>query len=182
MGVVLETERLLLRPFLLEDAVQVQRMAGEREIYETTLGMPHPYPLEAAVNWIRSHEKWIQTRKAFPFAVELKKEKILAGAMTLRIEPGHNRGELAYWIGKEFWGRGYATEAALQVAEFGFREQGLQRIWGMAMSDNYASQKVMKKIGMKYEGRLRKHILKDGRYYDLSVYGLLREQFKQHRS
>ncbi|MCP3033621.1 GNAT family N-acetyltransferase, partial [Halobacillus sp. A1] len=85
----------------------------------------------------------IENREAFPFAVILKGEDKLIGTMTLRVDELHNKGELAYWIGNDFWNKGYATEASKIVIDFGFKEQKLNRIWAPVMSKNKASGKVM---------------------------------------
>ncbi|MBJ8031343.1 GNAT family N-acetyltransferase [Bacillus cereus group sp. N21] len=90
----------------------------------------------------------------------LKDENILIGTMTLRIDKQHNKGELAYWLGKDYWGKGYATESAKRVMDFGFCELNLNRIWAPAMSKNQASTQVMKKIGITYEWTLKQDILK----------------------
>ncbi|UJL45181.1 GNAT family N-acetyltransferase [Virgibacillus sp. NKC19-16] len=99
MPLLLETKRLLLRPFELEDAAGVQRLANDKELANTTF-LPHPYHVEDAENWIRSHPQLIESKDAFPFAVILKSDEILIGTMTLRVDKLHNKGELAYWIGK----------------------------------------------------------------------------------
>lgn len=63
----LETERLLLRPFDIEDATYVQKLADDKELAETTF-LPHPYSLEAAQDWILGHSDLIEKKDAFPFA------------------------------------------------------------------------------------------------------------------
>lgn len=98
--------------------------------------------------------------------------------MTLRIDKLHNKGELAYWIGKAYWNKGYATEAARRLVDFGFKKQELNRIWAPVMSKNQASGKVMQKVGLEYEGTLKQDILRWGKYEDVDVFGLLKENDK----
>src|SRR3954453_17094331 len=106
----LATERLLLRPFTLDDAPSVQRLVSAYEIAENTLLIPHPYPDGAAAEWIAKHDK---TPKNPVFAIALDGEAI--GAIGLDVAPDHDRGEIGYWIGVPYWGRGYMTEAAHAV-------------------------------------------------------------------
>lgn len=72
------------------------------------------------------------------------------------------------------WGKGYATEAAQLIIDFGFNELNLNRIWAPIMSKNKASCKVMEKVGMSYEGTLKQDILRWGQYEDVDIYGLLK--------
>lgn len=83
---ILQTERLILRPYELKDAVRAHALAGEREIIEPTLAIPYPYLLEHARYWIQQHPKLIENGDAYPFAVVTKDENILIGTMTLRID------------------------------------------------------------------------------------------------
>lgn len=176
---ILETDRLLLRAYEKEDASQAQVLAGDKDVAETTF-LPHPYTLEMAENWISTHPELIQNGEAFPFAVVLKEEDRLIGTMTLRVDKLHNKGELAYWVGKDYWNLGYATEAAKKVIEFGFEEQNLNRIWAPVMSKNTASGKLMQKVGLKYEGTLKQDIIRWDEYQDVDVYGLLKEDHLQN--
>ncbi|PEE33867.1 GNAT family N-acetyltransferase [Bacillus pseudomycoides] len=177
----LQTERLILRPYELKDAIRAQALAGEREIIETTLAIPYPYLLEHAESWIQQHPRLIENGDAYPFAVVLKDENVLIGTMTLRIDKQHNKGELAYWIGKDYWGKGYATESAKKVMDFGFCELNLNRIWAPAMSKNQSSTQVMKKIGMTCEGTLKQDVLKWGTYEDVDIYGILKDAYMNCR-
>jgi [ribosomal protein S5]-alanine N-acetyltransferase len=76
-------------------------------------------------------------------------------------------------VGRPYWGRGYATEAAREVMRYGFGALGLARIFATAMSRNPASIRVLEKIGMREEGVLRGHVTKWGRREDLAVLGML---------
>jgi [ribosomal protein S5]-alanine N-acetyltransferase len=97
--------------------------------------------------------------------------------MTIRVDKLHNKGELAYWIGKDYWGKGYATEAVKRVIDFGFKELKLNRIWAAIMSKNKASGKVLKKVGLRYEGTLKQDVLRWNQYEDVDVYGLLKSDY-----
>jgi ribosomal-protein-alanine N-acetyltransferase len=170
----IETERLVLRPFTLADAPAVQRLAGERDIASTTLSIPHPYPDEAAKQWIGKHQDAFSRGEALDLAVTRRSDGALVGAIGLRIEPEHARAELGYWIGKPYWGRGYCTEAAAAVVRYGFDALELNRIHACHLLRNPASGRVMQKIGMVHEGCLRGHVRKWGQFEDLALYGILR--------
>lgn len=174
---VLETERLLLRPFQIEDAAHIQRLAGDRSIASTTLNIPHPYEDGMAEEWIGTHKERYDQGESVILAIQLKEKALLIGAIGLEISRLHQRAELGYWIGKEYWGQGYCTEAARQVLRFGFGTLELDRICASHLTRNPASGKVMQKIGMLHEGNLRKHVLKWGIREDLDLYGILREEW-----
>ncbi|MDI7740596.1 GNAT family protein [Lysinibacillus fusiformis] len=77
----------------------------------------------------------------------------------------HQRAEIGYFIDKNEWGKGYATEVAALMIEYGFEKLGLERIYGHCMSRNSASRKVMEKLGFKFEGTLR-HAIKKGDVFE----------------
>lgn len=173
----LETDRLILRPFTLDDATRVQELAGNKDVAKTTLGIPHPYSLEAAKSWIKNHPRMIRNG-TYPFAIVLKTESVIVGTMTIRVNEAHKKGELAYWVGKEYWGNGYATEAAKEIVRHSFEDLNLNRVWAMAMSKNPASIKVMERVGMKKEGVLKQDIIKSGVFVDSDIYGLIKLDYK----
>ena len=170
----LETERLVLRPFLTSDAPEVMRMAGDADIAATTLNIPHPYEPGMAETWIASHQEGFESGKVVNFAITRREDGALVGAIGLVLTAAHRRAELGYWVGKEHWNRGYATEAAGAVLRHGFEVLALHRIEAHHMSRNPASGRVMQKNGMQHEGRLAQHVLKNGVFEDLELYGLLR--------
>ncbi len=96
----------------------------------------------------------------------------------MHIVSDYNRAELAYWIGKPYWGHGYATEAVQRMMEYGFNELKLNRIWAAALARNPASSAVMQKNGMNYEGKLVQHIKKWEEYEDVVYYGMTLSEYE----
>jgi ribosomal-protein-alanine N-acetyltransferase len=175
----LETERLLLRFFDLSDAERVRELAGDKEIADRTTNIPHPYQKEMAEEWISTHQIKFESGECVHFAIILKATQELIGAIGLMIDKSFNRAALGYWIGKEYWNEGYCTEAARAVLEYGFNQLLLHKITSSHFARNPSSGKVMRKIGMKKEGFLKKHVAKSGNYEDLVVYGILRKEWEE---
>ncbi len=173
----LTTERLVLRPFALDDADVVQRLAGAYEVALNT-SIPHPYPEGGAAAWIGGHQLRFDQGEEVHFAVTLRQGGQLIGAMGLTVEAFHRRGTLGYWIGVPYWGQGYATEAGRAVVAYGFREHSLLRIMATHYARNPASGRVMQKLGMTREGCMRRHVLRWGEPQDLVLYGILREEWQ----
>jgi RimJ/RimL family protein N-acetyltransferase len=173
----LETDRLLLRELRLEDAPTVQRLAGDERIARTTF-VPHPYEDGMAEEWIRSQARDYRDGKLVNFGVIQMAEGGLVGSIGLVLQARHRRAELGYWIGVPYWGRGYCTEAARAVVRWAFRELDLHRITAPHFRSNPASGRVLEKIGMRREGHLREHYLRDGRFEDSVVWGILRSEME----
>ncbi|RDU38243.1 GNAT family N-acetyltransferase [Neobacillus piezotolerans] len=169
----IETDRLLLRLFNEGDANEVSRMCNNFNIYKSTLTLPFPYPLECAVSWIASHEGNFNSDRMYEFAVTDKVNGQLYGAIGISNKKQHKHGELAYWIGEEYWGNGYGTEAANAVIKFVFKEKGYHRVYARYFTSNPASGRIMQKCGMVYEGTLKDHVFKNGTFEDLNLYGII---------
>jgi RimJ/RimL family protein N-acetyltransferase len=174
----LTTKRLVLRPFSPSDARDVQLLAGDRSIADTTLTIPHPYEDGAAEEWISGHQEIYDRGKGVTFAVTTKEDGVLVGAISLMSVSAGHQAELGYWVGKPFWNRGFCTEAAEAVLQYAFEEMGLERVHACHLSRNPPSGRVMQKIGMRNEGCRRHHVRKWGVLEDLELYGILRQTWK----
>src|SRR6187402_3054152 len=126
----------------MSDAPAVQRLAGAPEIAATTFSIPHPYELAAAEDWIRTHPSAYEAGTLVNFAIVVRDSEDLVGAIGFRIDRAHHRAELGYWIGVDYWGRGYATEAGTAVLHHGFTDLGLNRVFARHMTMNPASGRV----------------------------------------
>jgi ribosomal-protein-alanine N-acetyltransferase len=175
----LETERLVLRPFSLDDAPAVQRLAGDRLIAATTLAIPHPYEDGMAQKWISTHQSHFDLGKGITFAISRKTDGSLLGAMSLMAMEAAHQAELGYWVGRPYWDQGYCTEAGEAVLRYAFTQLGLVRVHCHHFARNPASGRVMRKLGMQHEGIRRRHVKKWGRFEDVELYGILQEDWKK---
>jgi RimJ/RimL family protein N-acetyltransferase len=174
----LHTDRLVLREYAAEDAPDVQRLVGEWEVARTLAVVPHPYEDGMAEEWIATHRPAYEAGDGINWAVVRREEGALVGSIGLRLNARDDNAELGYWIGRPYWGRGYATEAAREVVRYGFEGLGLHRIHAEHLGSNPASGRVMQKIGMGYEGTRPEHHKKWGAYEDAVEYGLLARDWR----
>lgn len=173
------TERLKLRLFQAEDAEEVSRLCNNYNVYKSTRSLPYPYPAEAASAWIATHEQNLDSDKRYEFAVTDKDSGQLYGSICLSNNFDDQNGELGYWIGEPYWGKGFGTEASKAMIEFAFVEKGFHRVYARYFKSNPASGKIMEKCGMTYEGTLPDHVLKEGTFEDLVHYGMINPESKE---
>lgn len=160
----------------MEDAPDVQRFVGDWDVAKNLRTIEHPYPDGLAESWIESHEDKMEHGELH-LAIALRDDDSLIGSIGLILNPGDENAELGFWIGKPHWGRGYCTEAARALIRYGFEEKGLCRIHAFHMARNPASGRVLIKLGMTFEGTLRKCIKKWDKFEDVNVYSILRSEF-----
>ena len=82
-------------------------------------------------------------------------------------------------MSKKYWGQEIASEALKLILDFGFKKLKLMRFYARVMHPNIASMKLLEKAGFKYEGRMRKHIFKNGKWMDELRYAILREEHEK---
>jgi RimJ/RimL family protein N-acetyltransferase len=136
---VLETRRLVLRAPRLEDAKRVAVLANYRRIAENTAGIPYPYGVDDA-------KQWISAAISQPGAFVITVGGEVIGAC------GLDGAKLGYWIGIPFWGRGYATEAARGLIGHAFGDLGHMVLTARARISNPASRRVLEKCGFEWTG------------------------------
>ena len=180
----LQTERLILRSFTLDDAPDVQRLAGERDVASTTSAIPHPYKDGMAEEWISTHRPEFEKGVGINLAITLKDNQksertILIGAISIGIDQTDKIGELGYWVGNPYWNRGYCTEAANVILSYAFDVLKLTSIHAFYLKRNPASGRVLQKIGMHFEECFPKAVEKWGELEDLVKYCI---QNKTHNS
>ncbi|WP_010095202.1 GNAT family N-acetyltransferase [Ornithinibacillus scapharcae] len=167
------TERLVLRLFDKSDAEAVTRLCNNYNIYKNTLYLPYPYSVNDALTWMERHLENFLADKAYEFAITDKETGILYGAIALSNNQRFRNGEIAYWVGEEYWGNGFATEAAEAIKQFAFQEKGYHKIFARYFGSNPASGRVLEKLGMSQEGILKDHVRKEERFEDLAYCGMI---------
>ncbi len=171
---LLQTDRLLLRPFRREDQQALLLLISEKEVAATTLRIPHPCTLRDVQDWLATHGQEYEKGETIRWAICLRPGDTLVGGISLFVNASFQSAELGYWIGKPYWGQGYASEAAKKVVDFGFDAAGLNRIEAHFMQENGASAKILEKLGMQYEGLHRQLIKRWGEFKDVKTYAVLR--------
>ena len=164
MTVILETPRLLLRTWTLDDAEAAFAFYGDPEVMRFLGGVTHRDVAETrgvlagramAHQALHGFSLWATVERATGRLVGACGLKFLEGGMNI---------EVGYHFARAVWGRGYATEAAAASVGYGFERLCLRRILGVVDPANHASQRVLEKVGLTYQGT--------GRYYntDAKVY------------
>lgn len=178
----LTTERLILRKLEPDDAPHIVRLAGDYEVSKMTLNIPHPYPAEIAPEFItNTHKNW-ENDITYTFGIVRKNDNVFMGVIGVHPEMRHLRAEVGYWIGVEFWGKGYMTEALKRVIQFGFEDLNLNRVGASHLISNPASGRVMEKAGMKHEGTFYKYSVRDGEPMDLHFRAILKDDYDAQNS
>ena len=176
----IETKRLLLRRFELSDALPMYKTwATDSDVTRFLSWLPHEN-VEATKKIISSWIGQYNSTEYYNWAVTLKENKRIIGSISVvKQHPEHDVCEIGYCYGKEFWGKGYGTEALDGVIGFMIHKVGFNRVHAYHHSENEASGKVMVKAGMKYEGRLREYH-KDNRgvYVDCKMYSILKKDLE----
>lgn len=177
--VTLKTSRLRLRPLQINDAAEISRLAGQREIADTTISIPHPYPIYWVEEWIRSVSADIDAQLAAHWAIDFASNGELTGAIGLRdIDVEHSLAEITFWIAVNWWGKGIGTEAAHVVLKYAFEELQLNRIYAYHMVRNPASGRLLEKCGFRQEGILRQRVQKWGVYEDVVIRAILQKDWQ----
>jgi RimJ/RimL family protein N-acetyltransferase len=175
----LTTERLILREFKEDDWRAV--LAYQRDpLYLRYYDWEERSP-KAVQNFVQmfiAHQQR-RPRIKFQLAITLKDTKQLIGNCGIRKEEIEaTEADIGYELSPQHWGHGYATEAAQAIVEFGFRELRLHRIWAECNADNIGSARVLEKVGMQLEGRLREKEYYKGRWWDTLLFAILEHEWQ----
>ncbi len=175
----LHTDRLILREFVPADWTAVlayQRDPRHLRYYDWIDRTP-----EDAQRFVQMfiEQQAEQPRRKFQLAVTLKTNGQLVGNCGIRMASvDAHEADIGYELSSNHWGYGYATEAARAIVQFGFAELHVHRIWAWCIADNVASTRVLEKLGMQLEGRLREKEHFKGRWWDTLVYAALEDDWK----
>jgi RimJ/RimL family protein N-acetyltransferase len=170
---LLITERLLLRELLVHDWHAVWAYQSHPRFLRAA---PEP-PLrrEQVQAWVQEYIGWQyeQPRCTFQLAMVLQTTQHVIGSCGIRRVTAHApAAELGYELHPDYWGQGYATEAARSLLAFGFQTLGLQRVWAECLPENTGSIHVLERLGMRYTHRLHQHTVMQHRWWDLLVYAM----------
>lgn len=172
---VLETERLVLRPFGLTDVDDVYAYARDPEWAEYLKALPRPYRREHAEQFVA--RQLLLDRTTHPAWAVVHDGRVIGG-INLRLDFDHRLAEVGYSIARDHWSQGFCSEAAGAVIDAAFStHEELNRVCARADVRNVASQRVMEKVGMTKEGVLRQSRIEGGEALDEAWYAILRSEW-----
>ena len=179
---ILDTARLRLHPVEMSDAPSIQKFASAREIADTMISIPHPYPDGEAERYVARQQAEQKEGHAVAFTIRLKTNGSFCGLVEVRaIDREHLTGELSFWLAVEAWGHGYMSETIPAVVEYGVEELGLNRLYAFHMLRNPACARLLEKNGFKQEGLLRQCVRKWGQFEDVALQAVLKQDWLQTR-
>lgn len=165
----LETERLVLRRWRVDDEEPLVRHANNRKVSVNLRDLfPYPYTLRHAREWIEHQTALLDP----PTNLVIEHAGQFVGNVGLNPLSDVCRftAEVGYWLGEDFWGRGFATEALTRFTEYAFATFPFERLEAWVFSSNPASARVLAKAGYEHEATLRASVFKEGRFLDSHVY------------
>lgn len=173
-------ERMVVRDYTPGDLDGLHRWMGDPEVthYLDFGAKCLEESLQQLATAIGEQRK--AARDKYYLAIELRETGQIIGGVGLEIQAfadGGGLGDIGWMMQKESWGKGYATEAARLLLDYGFRTIRLHRITAWCVAENKASERVMQKCGMTREGTLRRHSFRAGQWRDRLVYAIMREEW-----
>lgn len=177
MTLPIETDRLLLRRFTLDDIDDLVELVSHPSV--AVVGNK----IKASAAEVKKHIEMqnslqpFELNKCFDLAIELKAENKIIGFVGM-IRKDHKQGEIGWALHIGYRGKGYATEAARALISYGFEKLGLHRIYADTSNMNVASLKVKERLGMRCEGRYREAEFQDGQWIDILVYAILADEWR----
>jgi [ribosomal protein S5]-alanine N-acetyltransferase len=181
-----------LEPISLAHAAAVQALASDPLIAATS-NVPHPYPPDGAVTWIRYTLAQRELGYEVNFAIfgtsssfevgrstaDRPREILVGVCGVLNISGTPRRGELGYWIGVPYWNRGYASSAARELVRRAFTEHGIDELYSSCLVRNAASFRVLEKTGFRHVGYGKHSDAKWGPEDRFAIFELTREDWAQ---
>ncbi len=178
MNMELEGDRIKLRKLRLSDARDVYENIKDEEVVRWLLRIPHPYPFNEAIKFIRRTRYRIRKNSGYAFGIVLKDTNKVVGVVDIfNIDWENRNAEIGYWLGKKYWKKGLMSEAVRLILGFAFEELKLHRVSATIFEDNVASKRVLEKVGFKLEGKRREARLKFGKWHNELLYGILESDY-----
>lgn len=177
------TERLLLREMEIGDLPAHAAICADPIVMQYMTGRPisHEEAKETLRKWIAKNQA--TPRTGYVMAITLPDEQRHLGRCALYEDKTKGVAFLGYHISRGYWGKGYMTEAARTLMDFGFTQLGLHRLYAECDPENIGSARVMQKLGMTYEGRLRSNRKNyNDIWCDSLVYAILEDEWRDNQN
>ncbi len=173
----LTTERLIIRRMEMDDARDIFEYGRDRQVARHVLWDAYISIAEARA-YVRCMQRKYRLGEPASWCIELKETGRVIGTIGyMWYQRDHNAAEVGYSLARDMWNKGIMTEALERVIQYSFEDMMMHRVEAQHEVDNPASGAVMKKCGMRHEGTLRGRLMNKGRYVDVDLYAILREDY-----
>ncbi|OED35499.1 hypothetical protein AB833_30245 [Chromatiales bacterium (ex Bugula neritina AB1)] len=176
----LVADRLCLRPFQWSDKRSVENLIAEPELSEQTNKLLHPYTNDQVSSWLMSHETMYKQQLKTSWAITRASDTELIGCITLTFSNDSNSAEIGYWIGKDYWNQGFASEACNAVVNHAIYDLLKKRVFAFVVPGNSASLRVLEKCGLTVEGKSRSIFFFNNCYQDAILLARISEHSTTH--
>ncbi|CAH0267272.1 Putative ribosomal N-acetyltransferase YdaF [Peribacillus sp. Bi96] len=171
----IETKRLILREVTKADAGDMFTYLSDTDVVKP-MGLDPCQTVNDVWDEIKWYESIFQEGTGIRWGITLKDSgKVIGSCGFLNMVTKHHRAEIGYELNKEHWGKGIAREALEAVVMYGYRHFHLERIEALIEPTNHPSQKLVEKRGFRREGLLRHYEYTGGKFDDLYMYSLIKE-------
>ena len=178
---VLETSRLVLRKLELADVDDMYGYASDPEVTRYVTWDAH-ISRENTLGYLKFLQQRYKTDRCLVWGVVLKENNKLIGTCDyVRIDNTSKCGILGYALAREYWNQGLMSEAVRAIIDFGFEVLDLNRIEAHCMVANLASERVMQKTGMTFEGILREKVFLKNQFISLKMYSILKKEWNNDK-
>ncbi len=175
----IESERLILRPLTMSDDEAVYAYASDPQVSKYVTFETAQSIQDSRIFLETSLKNYAEGKDPLNFAVIVKSEKKLIGSVGyIHWSNVDKRIEIGYALSRPYWNRGYVTEAARSLIDYCFTNSDIVRIEARCRAEHNASARVMEKVGMKFEGLLRKQSFIKGEFWDMKIYSIIRNEWE----
>ena len=175
----IETKRFILRKFNKNDIDDLYEYAIDNE-FTQFFSWDTYKSIDMAVDYIKNVLLKYSKNEIAPWGIEWKENSKLIGSIDfVQYDRKNFSAEIGYVLNRKYWNKGIMTEALKEIIKFGFDEMNLTRIETKLDSMNVASEKVMQKNGLKYEGTLRKKEFLKNKFIDVKYYSILKDEYSK---
>jgi Acetyltransferases, including N-acetylases of ribosomal proteins len=176
---ILYTKSLILKKMTLKDAEDLFEYASDPEVTKYVTWAPHK-SIDDSIDFLKSVLRRYENNEVSEWGIVYKENNKFIGTCGYVLwVPVHSLAEIAFALSREYWGKGLMTEAVKEVIKYGFEKMNLNRIYAKCFVENIGSQKVLEKVGMKFEGILREQMFIKSKFSDMKIYSILSKEYHE---
>lgn len=163
----------------MEDAESIRQNANDKEISLNTATIPYPYEMSHAIAFVEYAAQKAAFGEEYHFGIHLISGELVGVCGLSSIDSVNMKAEIGYWVGRNYWGKGYAKEALKLIIDYGFVKLELNRIYARVFPFNERSINLLGSLGFVREGVNRQDVFHvgTGKFIDDVTFGLLKSEY-----